>query len=217
MSGVSNHTSAIDIEGMTVRLRGVVLIDDVTVSFAAGAVHAVVGRSGAGKSVLMKAALGLLPLAHGRVQLHAQPCVYVHQDPALVDDLTVRENLAFVLRRTQHPHDTCADDVITHVLHDLDLQSVAHLPPAQLALGVQRRVALARALCVRPRTLVIDEPTTGLDPLAADVVDEALTRIAITGTTLIVITHSPRTLRRLDPTVTLVDSGRVTQLPRSAA
>ncbi len=202
----SHDTPALALEGVTVALGGRVVIDDVTLSFARDRVHAVVGRSGAGKSVLMKAAAGLLPLAKGRVHVSAPPLVFVHQDPALLDTLDVEENVAFAVDRQDVSRDE-AQARVDAALSELGLDDVRRAAPASLSIAQQKRVSLARALCLKPGVLVVDEPTTGLDPVAARQVDDALA--ALTGTTLIVITHSPRTLLRLRPDVVRVDGGRV--------
>jgi ABC-type multidrug transport system ATPase subunit len=204
-------SSALDLVDVRVDLGGKTVVDGVTLSFERDRRHAVIGRSGAGKSVLMKAAAGLLPLSSGRVEIHAQPLVFVHQDPALLDTLTVHENVAFAVERTKLTRAEVVarvDDVVAR----LDLANVLDRAPASLPIAIQKRVSLARALALAPGVLVVDEPTTGLDPIAAQQVDDALA--SLSGTTLIVITHSPRTLLRLAPAIVVVADGRAT---RSAA
>jgi ABC-type transporter Mla maintaining outer membrane lipid asymmetry ATPase subunit MlaF len=143
--------------------------------------------------------------------------VFVHQDPALLDTLDVRENIAFAVERAGIP----ASEVGARV-HDtiarLGLESVRGRAPHALPVAVQKRVALARALCMNPGVLVVDEPTTGLDPSAAAAVDDALASVDKGGAcTLIVITHSPRTLQRLAPDVVVVEEGRARPATRRAA
>lgn len=208
------HGHALEIDGLSVVLRGRVVLDDVTVAFAAGRTHAVIGRSGAGKSVLMKAAAGLLPRARGTVRVLRGPLVFVHQDPALIDTLDVEENVAFAVERQGLPS-TEVRARVREVLSSLGLEGERHKTPASLPVAVQKRVALARALCLKPGILVVDEPTTGLDPRAAEAVDEAIA--GLTSTTLIVITHSPRTLARLAPEVVVVEHGRVRHIERRVA
>ena len=196
---------ALELEDVTVTLGGRVIIEPVTISFTADRVHAVIGRSGAGKSVLMKAVAGLLP-RRGVVRVLRPPLVLVHQDPALLDELDVEENVAFaVSRRRDIPKSERAARV-DESLHALALTDLRRRMPSSLTVAVQKRVALARALALRPGILVVDEPTTGLDPLSAAGVDDALA--SLHGTT-IVITHSPRTLERLRPDIVVVDAGRV--------
>jgi ABC-type transporter Mla maintaining outer membrane lipid asymmetry ATPase subunit MlaF len=201
--------AVLELSHVRVRLGGRVLLDDVSCSFERGRVHAVVGRSGTGKSLLMKAAAGLLPIERGTVQLRAPLLVYVHQDPALLDDLTVFENVAFAVSRRRDLDKATVRQRITDALRALDLAAVADRLPGELPPGTLRRAALARALCLQPEVLIVDEPTTGLDPDAGRDVDNALAAVAARGTTLIVITHSPRTLARLEPRILRVDGGQV--------
>lgn len=202
---------ALSIRRLTVELQGRVLIHDASVDFAAGTSHAVIGRSGAGKSVLLKAAVGLLPRRTGSVLLHRRPLVFVHQDPALLDDLDVEENVAFPLLRKNR---SSRPDVRRRVRGLLEELSLAHLQrerPADLTPSEARRVALARALALQPAVLIVDEPTTGLDPIAADDVETALLR-SDPDRTLILITHHPRTWQRLATSTVLVEQGRVRRI-----
>ena len=209
VGGTREHTlaspgnAALELIDVSVVLGGRSIVDGVTLSFARDRVHAVIGRSGAGKSVLMKAVAGLLPLARGRVNVVTPPLIFVHQDPALLDTLDVRDNVAFAVERAGLARATVLSRV-HGALTALGLNDVARRAPSQLSMAVQKRVALARALALAPGILVVDEPTTGLDPIAAKQVDDALA--TLTGT-VIVITHSPRTLERLQPAVVVVADG----------
>lgn len=205
--------TALELRHLSVRLGGVAVIHDVSVAFEAGQVHAVVGRSGAGKSVLLKAAAGLLPRSGGEVVVGTPPLVFVHQDPALLDTLTVRENIAFAITRVRGLLRAEAHARADEALLRFGLRDAAHLAPEQLPIALQKRAALARAVCLHPGVLVVDEPTTGLDPEAAAAVDDALALLPGLGTTLIVITHSARTVARLRPTVHCIEAGRLEAPP----
>lgn len=210
-------------EGVRVELGGLTLLDDATASFEGGGIHAVVGRSGAGKSVLMKALTGLLPMTKGTVSVVGdkrtstatagdddaftrlrERALFVHQDPALLDDLTAAENVAFALDRRGK-----GDVDPQPWLERLSLLDKRDSLPRELTPGALRRVALCRALVLAPEVLIVDEPTTGLDPVAAREVDDALAALATSGSTLIVITHDVRSLERLRPTLTWVHEGRI--------
>ena len=216
----TNDAPALSIAHLSVTLGGRVVVDDVTLSFARGSVTAVVGRSGAGKSVLMKAAAGLLPRSAGEVWIGAPPLVFVHQDPALLDDLDVLHNVVLPARAQARPrgakHEGQDHDVAAEArawLQRLGIDDVADRLPLHLSPSQARRAALARALLLRPGVLVVDEPTTGLDPHAGGDVDEALCSVADPARALVVITHHPRTLARLlllpRSRVVVVDAGRL--------
>ena len=214
---------ALSLRDMTVQLGGRTIIDGASTVFVKGAAHAVIGRSGAGKSVLLKAATGLLPLTSGEVQLGSvvasgvdagafsalrQRVVFVHQDPALLDDLNVLDNIRFPLsRRGVAPREQSAR--LERWLTALQLVDVLSARPSALPPGRLRQVALCRALCLQPEFLVVDEPTTGLDPESAREVDAALSRLGQMGSTLITITHDLRALAGLRPTLHWIDRGKV--------
>jgi tungstate transport system ATP-binding protein len=208
---------ALALEDVGVTLDGRAVLAHVNVRFLAGRTAAVVGRSGAGKSVLMKAAAGLLPHS-GRAVVGRAPLAFVHQDPALLDDLDVEENVAFALSRRAHTTPSDRGARVNRALTLLELLPHRGAPPSQLPLAVQKRVALARALALGPGILVVDEPTTGLDPRAAALVDASLRAVAeARSTTLVVITHSPRTLAALDPDIVVVRDGTAFAHPAQEA
>lgn len=212
------------LEGLTVRMKGALLLKQASAIFDYGTLHAVVGRSGAGKSVLMKSASGLLPLEKGEVKIPGltvrahdsasfealrKRMIFVHQDPALLDELTINENLYFTIRRRKDISIPKAQHIIEQWTTALGIESCLNDLPAAVSPGQQRCVAILRALCTTPEILVLDEPTTGLDPKAARDVDRALLKLAELGTTLIIITHDLRSLRVLEPAITFVDQGNV--------
>ncbi|MDP2343023.1 MAG: ATP-binding cassette domain-containing protein [Deltaproteobacteria bacterium] len=205
-------SAALALSHLSVELGGRVVVDDVSLSFARGSVTAVVGRSGAGKSVLMKAAAGLLLRSGGDVVLSVPPLVFVHQDPALLDDLDVIHNVALPARAKAQRNGTPAPDPRVW-LAKLGVDDVADQLPRHLSPSQARRTALARALLLTPGVLIVDEPTTGLDPHAGDDVDDALCSVVDPQRALIVITHHPRTLARLlaleNSSVVVVEAGRV--------
>lgn len=206
------------------------LIQDAHVHFGAGRVWGVVGRSGAGKSVLLKSALGLMPALRGRVELDQpgddticaqagepasfarlrQSVAFVHQDPALLDDLSVAQNAAFAISRLASKDSAQKmRDKINFWMERLGLQSISQRLPAALTPGQQRKVALCRALTLSPRVLIVDEATTGLDPMASAEIIKSLQVLAGDGTTLILVSHDIRCLRALAQDLVWVDQGRV--------
>ncbi len=197
--------NALTLANLSVDVAGRRVINGASHAFAANTVTAVVGRTGAGKSVLMKAACGLLPHSSGSVVVLRPPAIFVHQDPAVMDELDVVHNVAFGVVRDRAIARTACAARVGDALDLLQRRPWARVPVAELATAVKKRVALARAWCLRPSVLVVDEPTTGLDASAASSVDRALTDLAH-HTTLIIVTHSARTLAALRPAIVVVNS-----------
>jgi ABC-type multidrug transport system ATPase subunit len=193
--------TALTITKLDVVMGGTPIVRDVSLTLEAGSVTAVVGRSGAGKSVLWKAVAGLIPRSGGDVVVGVPPLVFVHQDPALLDDRSVADNLMFFALARRDPVHQSVRDVEAHAIDVAALLGIGHLwsvSAAALSPALCRRVALGRALMLRPGVLVVDEPTTGLDVVAAAEVTTALVdQAAQTTGALVVITHHPRTLAAL--------------------
>lgn len=210
--------SALSISHLSVVLGGRTVIDDVSVDVEAGSVTVVVGRSGAGKSVLFKAAAGLLPRSAGDVVVSTPPLIFVHQDPALFEDRSALENLGFFAFARGDPA-RVVEERLDRVITSLRLGPILERPAGALSPAEARRVALGRALVLRPGVLIVDEPTTGLDPAATDDVSEALAG-EVAGAALIVITHHPRTIDRLargGSRILRVEDGRLTPLHMDTA
>lgn len=144
----------------------------------------IMGKSGSGKSVMIKCLVGLMEADSGSIKLMDQELSkmkpeelnevradigFLFQGSALYDSMTVRENLEFPLRRHRHrfPPDVNTEDLVVSALEDVGLAHTLDLMPAELSGGMQRRVALARTLILRPKIILYDEPTTGLDPITA--------------------------------------------------
>ena len=193
--------TALTITKLDVVMGGTPIVRGVSLTLEAGSVTAVVGRSGAGKSVLWKAVAGLIPRSGGDVVVGVPPLVFVHQDPALLDDHSVADNLIFFALARRDPVQQSVRDVEAHAIDVAALLGIGHLwsvSAAALSPALCRRVALGRALMLRPGVLVVDEPTTGLDVVAAAEVTNALVDQAAQATgALVVITHHPRTLAAL--------------------
>lgn len=186
---------ALQLTDVRVALGDQRIIDGVTAAFAERSLSLVIGRSGAGKSVLWKAVAGLLPRSGGDVVVNAKPLVFVHQDPALFEDRSTLENLTFfALSRGGERVATMAR--LKELTDALELGALLDVPARRLSAAQARRVALGRALMLRPGVLIVDEPTTGLDAIDADDVGAALIRAA-NESTLVVITHHPRTIALL--------------------
>lgn len=188
-------------------------------------INFIIGQSGGGKSVLLKHLVGLLDPDEGEIWYDKRQMVGVKpqiwgalrlrlallfQDGALFDSLSVGENVAFPLWLHRRADYQAAARRARERLAELDMAEAFDYRPSDLSGGERKRVALARALIMEPEVLFFDEPTTGLDPLLSQQVDEliALT-LRRTGATVVVVSHDIPATLRLAHHVAMIDQGRI--------
>lgn len=197
-------------------LRGVDLSVDTGESLV------IIGGSGTGKSVLLKCVLGLVNPDHGTIRLDGEDVSTVERDAflakfgmlfqgaALFDSLRVWENVAFRLQRgsLKRSKDE-AREIAIEKLRRVGLKpEVADLYPAELSGGMQKRVGLARAIAADPQVIFFDEPTTGLDPIMAGVINELIREIVVEmGATAMTITHDMTSVRAIADKVAMLHDG----------
>jgi phospholipid/cholesterol/gamma-HCH transport system ATP-binding protein len=185
----------------------------------------VIGGSGTGKSVLLKTIVGLLTPDAGAVEVDGQRVAelsraglydlrrqagYVFQFAALFDSMTVGDNVAMGLRRTPGLARQEIDRRVAESLALVELEGFAGRLPAQLSGGQRKRVGLARAIATRPRYLLYDEPTTGLDPVTTAVIDRQILKLqAELGVTSIVVTHDMGSAYRVGNRIGMLHEGRI--------
>jgi phospholipid/cholesterol/gamma-HCH transport system ATP-binding protein len=198
-----------------------------TLDVADGETVVIIGYSGTGKSVALKHVVGLLHPDAGDVMVDEravstldraaltalrQDIGFVFQFAALFDSMTVFENVALGLRRRDLPDDTIAERV-RDALALVDLTGTDDQLPAELSGGMRKRVGIARAIALAPRYILYDEPTTGLDPVTAAVIDQLMVRtrerLGVTG---IVVTHDMRSAYTVGDRVAMLYEGRVRQV-----
>jgi len=193
-----------------------------------GETMVVIGFSGTGKSVAIKHIVGLLEPDAGEVwvdnvrvdTLTRRELVklrskigYVFQFAALFDSLSIGENVAMGLRKQGELSQSEIDVRVAESLDLVDLEDVAHRFPAELSGGMRKRVGIARAVALRPKYILYDEPTTGLDPVTSAVIDELMVRMRDTlGVTGIVITHDMRSAYRVGTRIAMLYEGTVRQV-----
>jgi phospholipid/cholesterol/gamma-HCH transport system ATP-binding protein len=202
------------------------VLDGVDLDCGRGESLVVIGGSGTGKSVLVKCILGLLHPEEGSIRIdgvettglrHAarerllQKFGMLFQGSALFDSLSVWENVAFGLVQGRGMERPAAKTIALAKLAAVGLGSeVSLLRPAELSGGMQKRVALARAIAAEPEIIFFDEPTTGLDPIMADVINDLIVKcVRDVGTTAVSITHDMISARKIADRIAMLHQGRI--------
>jgi len=182
----------LEVKGLSVQFGQVMVLRNLDLTIKRGETVAVIGESGCGKTVLLKTLIGLLTPTLGEVlfdgmDIHSLPekeltrertrFGFVFQQAALFDSMTIYENISFPLRQ----HTDCSEeemlDVVEQLLAEVGLSdSVLDKKPAELSGGMRKRVGFARALAMEPEIMLYDEPTTGLDPIMSDIINELMLR-----------------------------------------
>jgi len=202
------------------------VLDGVDIDCATGESLVVIGGSGVGKSVLIKCILGLLQPEAGSIRIDGEQTVglgraererlmqkfgMLFQGGALFDSLSVWENVAFGLIQGRGMERRAAREIALAKLASVGLGlEVAQLRPAELSGGMQKRVALARAIAAEPEVIFFDEPTTGLDPIMADVINNLIIKcVRELGATAVSITHDLVSARKIADRIAMLFAGRI--------
>lgn len=217
--------AVIRLVGVRKRFGSQVVLDGLDLEIAAGQTIVVLGPSGSGKSVLLKHIVGLIRPDSGEVWFGDQrvdtmserglgavrkQIGFLFQLSALFDSMTVRENLEFPLVEHTTLKARARRDRVIEVLEHVDLDGVMDKRPAELSGGQQKRVALARAIIMKPRAILYDEPTTGLDPIRADGIARLINRMKRDlGVTSVVVTHDLEAAGKVADRVVLIGEGRI--------
>lgn len=200
-------------------LRGVNLKIDT------GETMVIIGRSGAGKSILLKHIIGILKPHSGKVLIDGANVFDINDDEinhfrmqigmlfqgaALFDSLTVRENIGFSLYEHTHLSNEEIDRRVKDKLRMVGLSGIEELMPAELSGGMKKRVGLARAICTEPKIILYDEPTTGLDPIMADAINDLIIRMRKElKITSIVVTHDMTSAYKVGTRISMLYEGRI--------
>jgi ribosome-dependent ATPase len=214
-----NKTPAIEADGLTRRFGDFVAVDHVSFRIARGEIFGFLGSNGCGKTTTMKMMTGLLPVTEGTAKLFGQPMGaddmearenvgYMSQAFSLYSELTVLQNLELHAHLYHLPPDQIAGR-IKELLERYDLKTVADEKPESLPLGVKQRLQLAVAVLHRPPILILDEPTSGVDPVARDAFWRTLIDLSRNdGVTIFLSTHFMNEAERCDR-ISLMHQGRV--------
>ncbi len=185
----------------------------------------IIGGSGTGKSVTLKVLIGLLKPDRGEVWVDDQEITemdeealaeeqkkfaYVFQGGALFDSLTVGENVGFGLRQMKKHSEAQTAEIISKTLALVGLSGIERLKPSELSGGMKKRVAIARAVAMSPKYLFYDEPTTGLDPIMSDVINDLIVSLhQKLGTTGVTITHDMKSAYKISSRIAMLYEGKI--------
>ena len=219
-------TAKIELKGVCKRFGKKVVLDGIDLSIEKGESVVVIGGSGSGKSVLLKCVLGIITPDAGSIKIDGQEVTglsmrerqvimrkfgMLFQGGALFDSLPVWENITFALLQNRQIDKARAKELAVEKLKSVGLGAdVAGLSPAELSGGMQKRVALARAIAANPEIIFFDEPTTGLDPIMADVINDLIVKCSKElGATTLSITHDMASVRKIARRVAMLYNGKL--------
>jgi len=232
MTGPMTQTATIpkvSVKGLKKSFGRKIVLDGFDVEIAKGESLVIIGGSGSGKSVFLKCLLGLIHPNAGSILVDGEEMAngdkrarerlrrkmgMLFQGGALFDSLTVWENVAFALnegvgrRRIARAH---SREIAIEKLNSVGLGAdIAELSPAELSGGMQKRVALARAIAPSPEILLFDEPTTGLDPIMADTINNLIvSSVQTLGATAVSITHDMASARKIATRIAMLYQGKI--------
>jgi phospholipid/cholesterol/gamma-HCH transport system ATP-binding protein len=216
----------ISVRGLRKSFGPKLVLDGIDIDIGVRESVVVIGGSGTGKSVMLKCILGLIEPDAGSIKIDGQEVTnlstgeretlmhkfgMLFQGGALFDSLPVWENVAFGLIMGRGTARAAAKKVALQKLAAVGLgPDVAELMPAELSGGMQKRVALARAIAAEPEIIFFDEPTTGLDPIMADVINELIVKcVKELGATAVSITHDMASTRKIADRVAMIYKGKI--------
>lgn len=216
---------AVEFAHVSKAFSGRVVLQDVDLRIPSGRTTVIIGPSGAGKSVFLKLLVGLLQPDEGRILVEGEDLTrldeeglyrlrrrigMLFQDGALFDSMTVGENVAFPLRRHTRMGEAEIDASVASVLAAVGLPGIEDRMPSELSGGMRKRVGLARAIVLDPDIVLFDEPSSGLDPVTSDAIDQLIVEMRERlGKTFIVISHDIVGTFRIADHIAMLHGGRI--------
>jgi len=221
----TNSSPPIAVKDLRKSFGGQHVLDGISLQAAAGETVAILGRSGTGKSVLLKLVIGLQTPDAGSIRIHGQEITdlnagqlnevrkkmgFLFQQAALYDSLTVEQNVAFPLERHSTISVSERKERARQLLAGVGMERDLGKLPSQISGGMQKRVGLARALALDPDILLFDEPTAGLDPITAGEIGELIVKLKQERKlTAIVVTHDVHGARSFSDRLVLINEGNI--------
>ena len=222
MKNKLNNKTIIEVKNLTKSFNNTVVLNNINFKLFEGESLAIIGASGSGKSVLLKNIIGLLTPDKGSIKINGLEMVNLKrsvkekvlldlgitfQHGALFDSLQNWENIVFKIRNKEKLSNKDAKELALSIIKRLGLNSeILNLYPSEISGGMQKRVAIARAICGDPKVLLFDEPTSGLDPVTGSVIDKLIkTAVKTVGGSAITITHDMASVSRIADKVILID------------
>lgn len=215
----------IEIINLCKAFDGNTVLDNVNLKINTGETMVIIGRSGCGKSVLLKLIIGLLKPDSGEIFIDGEDIVrfkggdldrlrmkfgMLFQGGALFDSLSVGENVGFFLTEHAHTEEETIRARVSECLSLVGLSETEDLRSAQLSGGMKKRVALARAICMHPEIILYDEPTTGLDPITADAINNLIVELHDKlKVTAIAVTHDMKSAYKIGNRIAMLYKGKI--------
>ncbi len=218
--------SKIELSGLRKTFGAKTVLNGIDLQVKSGESVVVIGGSGSGKSVMLKCLLGLLSPDNGSIKVDGEEVIglsprkrdrinrkfgMLFQSAALFDSLPVWENIAFGLIQGQRMNYDQGRAVALERMAQVGLSAdIAELPPAELSGGMRKRVGLARAIATAPEIILFDEPTTGLDPIMADIINNLIVKcVKELGATTLSITHDMTSARKIADRIAMLYNGKL--------
>ncbi|MDD5097349.1 MAG: ABC transporter ATP-binding protein [Candidatus Omnitrophica bacterium] len=215
----------IEIKDLSKKFNNRLVLNQLNLNVKTGETCVIIGRSGCGKSVLLKHIVSLLKPDEGRVLVNGKEVAklaelelsalrfkisMVFQGGALFDSMNVFDNVGFSLIEHTHISEKELGERVEESLHLVGLGGIGNLMPSELSGGMKKRVALARAICIRPEIILYDEPTTGVDPITADSINELIRslhdKLKVTS---LVVTHDMKSAYHIADKIAMMYKGKI--------
>ena len=226
MNTKQTNKKVIEVRNLSKKFDKNIVLQDINFDLCEGESLAIIGASGSGKSVLLKNIIGLLKPDKGSIKINNIETINLSrakkenlildlgitfQHGALFDSLKIWENVIFKIQRLKKLSKTDGQKLALDVIKNLGLKAeILNLYPSEISGGMQKRVAIARAICSKPKILLFDEPTSGLDPVTGSVIDELIVNsVKSLGASAITITHDMASVSRIADKVILIDQHKI--------